>query len=74
MNRCVEVNSSRLDTVQVPETLVSRLHKLEERLEGFDRNKFVTQTLQEAVKQKEEEENLKIDWNIQPVYLQEPSL
>jgi len=74
VNRCVEVNSSRLDTVQVPETLVSRLHKLEERLEGFDRNQFVTQTLQEAVKQKEEEENLKIDWNIQPVYLEEPSL
>ena len=70
----VEAKPSTLDTVQVPETLVSRLHKLEERLEGFDRNKFVTQTLQEAVKQKEEEENLKIDWNIQPVYLEEPSL
>jgi len=70
----VEAKPSTLDTVQVPETLVSRLHKLEERLEGFDRNKFVTQTLQEAVKQKEKEENLKIDWNIQPVYLKEPSL
>jgi len=56
VNRCVEVNSSRLDTVQVPETLVSRIHKLEERLEGFETNKFVTQTLQEAVKQKEEED------------------
>jgi len=74
VNRCVEAKPSTLDTVQVPETLVSRLHKLEERLEGFETNQFVTQTLQEAVKQKEEEENLKIDWNIQPVYLEEPSL
>jgi len=74
MNKEVSVDKTVLDGVEVSETVFSRLHRLEERLEGFDKDKFVEKTLVNALEDKEEQENLILSWGLNPVYSEEPSL
>lgn len=74
MNKEVSVDKTVLDSVEVSETVCSRLHRLEERLEGFDKDKFVEKTLVNALEDKEEQENLILSWGLNPVYSEEPSL
>jgi len=74
MNKEVSVDKTVLDGVEVSETVSSRLHRLEERLEGFDKDKFVEKTLVSALEEKEEQENLLLSWGLTPVYSEEPSL
>lgn len=71
MNKEVKVHQT---TTEIPETVKLRFLNLEKELTGFDTDRFVKETLQEALDEKERQENLVLDWDLTPVYVEEPSL
>jgi len=71
MKQEFDVRKHQADVFQLPQTLISRIQALEDNVEGFDSNKFVCRVLREKVEDVEAENNLVLDWSIQPVYQEE---
>ena len=71
MKQEFDVRKHQTDVFQLPQTLIARILTLEEEVKGFDSDEFVHSALREKVEDVEAENNLVLDWSIQPVYQEE---
>jgi len=74
MKKEIKVNKRQADSINLPKTLLQRLELLEERLPSFDKDRLAEEAIEQELDRIEKTEGLLVDWEVKPVYLDEPSL
>lgn len=74
MEKQVEVSKIAADSLEIPYTLLSRLELAEEEIEGFDKNRFVTEAVAEKLEALEKKRGKVLDYSIEVCYLNDESL
>lgn len=74
MDNEITIHKVQADSLELPETLLSRLKLAEEKLEDFDKNQFVTQAVREKLEALEHDNGKVVAWNIKPFYCDDEGL